>query len=325
MCNRAQAVSDPINRVQLEQKMVDVKTVQFHSEGVTCEGDLYLPAGHGDGRLRPALVIGHGFTVARTSLVEEGRLFAEAGFICLAIDYRHFGTSGGEPRGRLWPLQETEDFKSAIDWIEQLEGVDPGRIGIWGTSFGGGVVTHVAAYDLRVRACVAQAPILDGDAWLRSLNRESDYLAVRLHLTEARRARAQGGGDPLHSMTEPSPDGFNPLPADPAMIADVMDWYGKTGDMLMHSAPHITLESFERLGEFDATYTARKIAPRAYCIVQLSGHDVYHPNQPIQEAFKAAGEPKRMVTLHMDQLDCYKPGQREQTIGAAIDFFNAHL
>lgn len=301
------------------------QAIQFTSEGTTCEADLYLPAGFDGVRHFPALVIGHGFTVARTSLVPEGRLFAEAGFVCLAIDYRHFGTSGGEPRGRLWPMQETEDFKSAIDWLERQDGVDPARIGIWGTSFGGGIVTHVAAHDLRVRACVAQAPIMDGDAWIRSLNRESEYLAVKTHLLEARRKRASEGGDPVYPMNAPSPDGFVAMPADPAMIDDVTDWYAQTGDMLMHSAPAITLESFERVMEFDATYTARKIAPRAFCIVQLSGHDVYHPNPPIQEAFRAAGEPKRLVTLKMDQLDCYKPGYREQTIGAAIAFFRDYL
>ena len=305
--------------------MTSRKTIQFTSEGVTCEGDLYLPSNFDESGKHPALVIGHGFTVARTSLVEEGRLFAEAGFVCLAIDYRHFGTSAGEPRGRLWPLQESEDFKSAIDWLEVQPGVDPQRIGIWGTSFGGGIVTHVAAHDLRVRACVAQAPILDGDFWIRSLNRESDYLAIRKHLLEARRRRAVSGGDPAHPMAGPSPDGFTPMPTDPAMIEDITQWYTATGDMLMHSASEITLESFERVMEFDATYAARKIAPRAYCIVQLTGHDVYHPNQPIQEAFRAAGEPKRMVSLKMDQLDCYKPGQREQTIGAAAAFFLDHL
>lgn len=305
--------------------MTSTRTIQFTSEGVTCEGDLYLPANFDEAGSYPALVIGHGFTVARTSLVEEGRLFAEAGFVCLAIDYRHFGTSGGEPRGRLWPLQETEDFKSAIDWLEVQPGVDPARIGIWGTSFGGGIVTHVAAHDIRVRACVAQAPIMDGDFWIRSLNRESDYLAVKKHLLEARRKRTAEGGDPHHPMAAPSPDGFTPMPTDPAMIEDVMGWYDKTGDMLMHSAQEITLESFERVMEFDATYTARKIAPRAFCIVQLSGHDVYHPNEPIQQAYRAAGEPKRMVTLPIDQLDAYKPGMREQAIGAASAFFNEYL
>ncbi|WP_052223718.1 alpha/beta hydrolase [Novosphingobium malaysiense] len=305
--------------------MTTKKTVQFTSEGVTCEGDLYLPAGYSETGSSPALVIGHGFTVARTSLVEEGRLFAEAGFVCLAIDYRHFGTSGGEPRGRLRPLQETEDFKSAIDWLEVQPGVDASRIGIWGTSFGGGIVTHVAAHDIRVRACVAQAPIMDGDAWVRSLNREADYLAVRKYLLEARRKRTREGGDPHHPMAAPAADGFTPMPADPAMIEDVTTWYEKTGDMLMHSAQEITLESFERVMEFDATYTARKIAPRAYCIVQMTGHDVYHPNQPIQEAYRAAGEPKRMVSLAIDQLDAYKPGMREQAIGAAADFFHQYL
>lgn len=301
------------------------RVIQFTSEGVTCEGDLYLPDGFDESGSYPALVIGHGFTVARTSLVEEGRLFAEAGFVCLAIDYRHFGTSGGEPRGRLWPLQETEDFKSAIDWLEKQPGVDPTRIGIWGTSFGGGIVTHVAAHDIRVRACVAQAPIMDGDNWIRSLNRESDYLAVKKYLLDARRKRSAEGGDPVQPMATPAQDGFAPMPADPAMIEDVMGWYEKTGDMLMHSAPEITLESFERCMEFDATYTARKIAPRAFCIVQLTGHDVYHPNDAIQTAYRMAGEPKRMVSVPIDQLDAYKPGMREMTIGGAVSFFNEYL
>ena len=305
--------------------MPTCQTIQFLSEGTVCEADLYLPDRFDKVECFPALVIGHGFTVARSSLVEEGRLFAEAGFICLAIDYRHFGTSQGQPRGRLHPFESTEDFRSAIDWLESQPGVDRERIGVWGTSFGGGLVTHVAAHDLRVKACVAQAPIMDGDFWIRSLNREADYLSVRKHLLEARRKRASEGNDPLHPMSRPAADGFVPMPADPAMIADIANWHAQTGEMLMHSSEDITIQSFERTMEFDATYTARKIAPRAFCIIQLSGHDVYHPNLPIQEAFKAAGEPKRMVTLKMNQLDCYKPGFREQTVGAAIDFFNEYL
>jgi acetyl esterase/lipase len=304
---------------------MSVATVSFTSQGTNCEGDLYLPENFDPTGSYPALVIGHGFTVARTSLVQEGRLFAEAGFITLAIDYRHFGTSGGEPRGRLMPMQEVEDYRAAIDWLETQPGVDASRIGVWGTSFGGGIVTHVAAHDIRVRACVAQAPILDGDFWIRSLNRETDYLAIRNYLLEARRKRFAEGGDPSMSMMAPPEDGFTPMPVDPVMIQDVMGWYGQTGDMLMHSAPSITIESFDHVMQFDATYTARKIAPRAYCIVQLTGRDVYHPNEPIQTAFRAAGEPKQMVSLKMDQLDCYKPGFREQTIGAAINFFNTHL
>lgn len=305
--------------------MTSTKTINFTSEGVVCEGTLNLPEGFDENGSYPALVIGHGFSVARSSLVEEGRLFAEAGFVCLAIDYRHFGGSGGEPRGRLWPLQEAEDFRAAIDWLEVQPGVDAEKIGIWGTSFGGGIVSHVAAYDIRVKACVAQAPILDGDAWFRSLNSESAYLEVKKYLLDARRKRARDGGDPMFPLTQPAEDGFMPMPVDPIMMADVMGWLEKTGDMLMHTAEALTIESYERAMAFDATYAPRKIAPRAYCIVQLTGHDVYHTNSVIQEAYKAAGEPKRMVSLRMDQLDCYKPGYREQTIGAAIAFFKDYI
>jgi alpha-beta hydrolase superfamily lysophospholipase len=305
--------------------MTSRSVVHFRSEGVTCEGDLVLPPDFEPSGAYPALVLGHGFTVQRTSLTEEARLFAEAGYIVLAIDYRHFGGSDGEPRGRLWPLQETEDVKSAIDWLETQPGVDPERIGIWGTSFGGAIVTHVAANDIRVKACVAQAPILDGNFWLRSLNRESDYLAVRNYLLEARRKRFKEGGDPAIPLGRPADDGFDPMPSDPAMIEDVMGWLDKTGELLMHSSPEITLESFERVMEFDTTHMAAKIAPRAYCIVQLTGHDVYHPNRPIQQAYAGAGEPKRMVSIPIAQLDCYKPDGRTKVIAAAIDFFNAYL
>jgi uncharacterized protein len=305
--------------------MVATRTVQFLSEGVQCEGDIYLPEEYGSSGKCPALVIGHGFSVKRSSLVEEGRLFAEAGYVTLAIDYRHFGTSGGEPRGRLWPMQETEDFKSAIDWLECEAGVDSGRIGIWGTSFGGGLVTHVAAHDIRVKACVAQAPILDGSYWIRSLNREPDYLAIREYLLAARRLRFKRGGDPIVSLAAPNPDGFQPMPADPMMIADITAWYQQTGGLLMDGTPELTVESFERVMEFDATHVAAKIAPRPYCIVQLTGRDVYHPNAAIQSAYAAAGEPKRMASIPIGQLDCYKPEGRAKTIHAAIRFFDDYL
>jgi uncharacterized protein len=308
--------------------MSRAETIHFFSEGVRCEADLYRPFPFAEGSSYPALVIGHGFSVARTSLVEEGKQLAQAGYLTLAIDYRHFGGSGGVPRHRLYPMNEVEDFRSAIDWLENQPGVDRERIGVWGTSFGGGIATYVAGHDLRVRACVAQAPVLDGEHWIHSLNREADYLALRRYLIEARRKRASDGvgtEEPRVPVGGSTADGFVPMPADPVMVEDVMSWQAQTGERLMHSAPDITVQSFERVLEFDAVRAAGKIAPRAYCIVQLTGRDVYHPQQSIQEAFRAAGEPKHMASIPIDQLDCYKPEGRAKTMRAAIDFFDRYL
>ena len=104
--------------------MVPAEIVHFQSEGVRCEGDLTCLTGFDPAPLVPRSCIGHGFTIARTGLVEEGRLFAEAGYVALAIDYRRFGGSEGEPRGLVDPWDEAEDIRSAIDWLEMQPGVD---------------------------------------------------------------------------------------------------------------------------------------------------------------------------------------------------------
>jgi pimeloyl-ACP methyl ester carboxylesterase len=305
--------------------MPSVKIISFRSGGDQCEGDLNLPDGFDPTKRYRAVVLGHGYTIRRTSLVEEGRLFAEAGYVALAIDYRGFGGSGGEPRHHVEPIDQSEDFRSAIDWLETQPGIDPDRIGLWGCSFGGGVVTFAAAQDIRVKACVAQAPILDGDYWIRSLNRETEYLAVKRYLIEARRSRAAGEAERYTPMGAPREDGFMPMPLDPAMVEDVTSWLAATGATLMDGAPEVTVRSFERIMQFDAIAAAAKIAPRAYCLVQLTGYEVYHPNVLMQQAYRRAGEPKRMVSLPIDQLDAYKPEGRALAIGAAVAFLDQYL
>ncbi|MBV1916643.1 MAG: alpha/beta fold hydrolase [Sphingomonadaceae bacterium] len=285
--------------------MVTTHIVHFLSEGVQCEGDLTLPDGFDPEGSYPAIVLGHGFTINRISLVEEGRLFAEAGYVALAIDYRCFGGSGGEPRGHVDPLDEVEDIRSAVDWLETQPGVDPGSIGVWGCSFGGGIVTHAAADDMRIKACVAQTPILDGDFWIRSLNRETEYQAIKSYLIDYRRARASGKEpeERYAPMGGARDDGFTPMPLDPVMVEDSTGWFAKTGQLLMDGAPQVTVRTFEKMMQFNAVYDAAKIAPRAYCIVQFTGYDVYHPNTLIQHAYRSAGEPKEMVSIPIDQLD----------------------
>jgi acetyl esterase/lipase len=301
------------------------QTITFPSGNDECEADLYLPPGFDPAEPRRALVLGHGYTIRRTSLREEGRMFAEAGFIALAIDYRRFGGSGGEPRHHVEPIDQSDDFRSAIDWLESFPGVDTGKIGIWGTSFGGGIVTFVAANDVRVKACVAQAPILDGESWIRSLNRETDYLAVKRYLLDARRSRFNGEAERYTPMGAPREDGFMPMPLDGVMVKDVTEWLKMTGQLLMDGTSEVTVRSFERIMQFEAVRAAGKIAPRAYCIVQLTGYEVYHPNALLQEAYRVAGEPKKMVSLPIGQLDAYKPPGRALAIEAAVAFFDAYL
>ncbi len=61
------------------------------------------------------------------------------------------------------------DYRNAITFVQTLDGVDPERIGIWGTSYAGGHVLVVAAVDRRVRCVVAQVPTING--WQTTLRR----------------------------------------------------------------------------------------------------------------------------------------------------------
>ena len=110
----------------------------------------------------PAVAMAHGLGAVKEMYLEPfARRFAEAGIAALVFDYRSFGASGGEPRQRLFPRDQIEDYRSALTWLSLQPEIDADRLGVWGSSFSGGHVLHVAAYDPRVKAVVSQVGAMD--------------------------------------------------------------------------------------------------------------------------------------------------------------------
>jgi pimeloyl-ACP methyl ester carboxylesterase len=148
--------------------------VSFPSQGDTCAA--WHLTGEGDAfardRGRPCVVMAHGFGGTRDSgLLPFAEAMAEAGLDVLLFDYRGFGESSGEPRQFAWPPRHREDYLAAIEFARSLDGVDPGRIVLWGTSWSGGHVVYAAAADPAVAAVISQSPDLDGLATLRQIGR----------------------------------------------------------------------------------------------------------------------------------------------------------
>ena len=48
------------------------------------------------------------------------------------------------------------DLQDAITYVQTLEEIDENKVGIWGSSFAGGLVLQVAATDKRVKAVISQ-------------------------------------------------------------------------------------------------------------------------------------------------------------------------
>ena len=84
----------------------------------------------------------------------------------LLFDYRGFGESSGEPRQFAWPPRHREDYGAAVEFARGLDGVDPERIVLWGTSWSGGHVVYAAAADPRIAAVISKSPDVDGLATL---------------------------------------------------------------------------------------------------------------------------------------------------------------
>jgi dienelactone hydrolase len=142
--------------------------ITFDAHGTRCAGWLYR-AEAADGEHRPIVVLGHGLgAVKEMRLDAYAERFADAGYHALAFDYRHFGASGGEPRQLLDVDRQREDWHAAIARARSLPGVDPDRVVIFGSSFGGGHVLVIAAQDPRVAAAIAQCPFTDGIASARA-------------------------------------------------------------------------------------------------------------------------------------------------------------
>ena len=107
------------------------------------------------------VVLGHGLAAVRDQrLPAYAERFADAGLAALLFDYRHFGASGGEPRQLLDIGRQLDDWRTAVAYAGALPGIE--RVGLFGSSFGGGHALTIAAESSRVAAAVAQCPMTDG-------------------------------------------------------------------------------------------------------------------------------------------------------------------
>jgi pimeloyl-ACP methyl ester carboxylesterase len=152
--------------------------VAFDSHGVTCRAWVYAhrPVA---ARSSPCIVMAHGLGGTRDCALDPyARAFAAAGFFVLLFDYRRLGASDGTPRQLISIPDQLKDWAAAIAAARALPGVDPQRIGLWGTSLSGGHVLIAAARDPAVAAISAQCPMLDGAAAARMLRKDAGWRAI---------------------------------------------------------------------------------------------------------------------------------------------------
>lgn len=198
--------------------------VTFDSGGDAVAAWWYRPAVAAGGDVPPVragatcIVMAHGFSLTRhDGLPVFAEAFAAAGVHVLLFDHRYLGDSGGEPRQRFRAPAQREDWESAIAFAQGLEGVDRGRIVLWGYSFSGGHVCGQLIHRADIAAGLVLCPFVDG--FKRVLASRPGLVAWIL----PRAVRDLAGGHNLIPVTgEPGSHGAMSLPGEAAGFASAV-------------------------------------------------------------------------------------------------------
>ncbi len=151
--------------------MVDSgKTVQsqvrFSASGIVLEGIFERPKAEAP---FPAVVVCHphplyGGDMYNNVVSVICQALAQESIATLRFNFRGVGRSEGEHEEG---VGEQTDVSAALDFLQSAEGVDKGRLGLAGYSFGTKVAMPVALRDERVRAVALVSPFLDDADWER--------------------------------------------------------------------------------------------------------------------------------------------------------------
>ncbi len=118
-------------------------------EGKHLYGNLRKPK---DAARPPVVVMCMGLDSTKEEMDDYENRFLKRGLATLAFD----GPGQGEADDDFAICPEYEKpVKAVIDFVETRKDLDAGRVGIWGVSFGGYYAPRAAAFDKRIKACVA--------------------------------------------------------------------------------------------------------------------------------------------------------------------------
>jgi dienelactone hydrolase len=289
----------PAHAADVEHRRADIV-----SDGVRLNAHLFHPKSP-DGPL-PVIIMSHGWGGTAAGLQSQAAAFAQAGYYVIAFDYRGWGESdarvilsgpapGSGPDERVVreirevidPLEQAADIFNVIHWAMGEPMADRGRLGLWGTSFSGGLVAYVAAREPRVRALVSQVGYFG-----QPVASYPQAELARSHGDATRRARGE--------LPYPAP--------------------GATEIGNLRGAP--LREKFLLYAPVEDVHLARDCA---MLFIAAEREELFDNRRHPQLAFERAGEPKKYVVIPgISHYGIYGEA-REQATGLAIEWFDRYL
>jgi dienelactone hydrolase len=299
---------------------VTAKEVTYFSDGVACYAKIFFPKGFSPSGKTPGVVLGQGWAGTHFSIEKYGARFAARGLVAMVIDYRGWGSSDGfisqarptvttagsgptrddkrtsatttdvvTKRTRLIPMKQVEDYRNAISYLQGEQGVDPDRIGVWGSSFAGGNVIVVAALDSRVKAVVGQVPSIAGK------NSPPGPVPLRGRLLEdaIKRARTGQGGE--------FETGFS-------------------------TRRMIDVETQQMVAEYRPFHYLKSVGDRPVLLIPAEKDELINNRDNSYAALEVLTGPKKLIDVPgVTHFEIYIDAAFEISSNAAADWFRQHL
>lgn len=294
--------------------------------GVTLRGWLYRPEDVPGPAA--AIVMAHGFSATRhMGLAAFAEAFSAAGFAVLVYDHRGLGDSDGEPRQEINPWAQSRDYRYALTWLAEQPGIDPQRLGIWGSSFSGGEVMVVGAVDPRVKVVIANVPFA-GFVEDPSAPLDERFAVMRAALEdESGTGPADSTDPPIGPMPVIIPTGGDGADGADARVflpqPESTEWFEREGGPGSAWQNRFTLRGMGG-PEFVPAVAVPFIAPRPLLMVVADG-DRVAPAELALTAYELAGEPKQLERIEGDHFVPYAGAAQEQAASVMRDFLLKYL
>ena len=266
----------------------------------------------------PCVVMAHGFGGTRdTGLLTYAEGFAAAGLDVLLFDYRGFGSSEGTPRQRVSYRRQRADYHAAIAAARQIDGVDPERIVVWGTSYSGGHIVPVAVADRRIAAILSLTPAMDGLAALGAI--------VRRHPLKLVPLIGHGLRDAAHALLRRQPHHI-PIVGEPGSTS-VISTPGALEGYLALAGPTWRNEVCARTVLEVAINRPGRVANRLRTplLVQYGEHDAVAPPAAATRAAAEAGRYAEIRSYPVDHFGVYRGEWQQRALCDQLEFLRRHL
>ena len=253
--------------------------VQFASDGLKLAGMLHLPEGVKKGERRPAFLVLHGFGSNKDSSVPTAatKLFTSLGYVVLRFDMRGCGESEGE-RGRTICLEQVEDTRHALEFLQTRAEVQKDRIAVYGQSFGAAVAVYSAGVEPRIAACISTGGWGHGEKKFRKQHEGPEAWARFAGMMKKGKEMQKRG----ETLMVPR---YDIVPIRPELRSHVAK-----GSIL-----EFPYEVVESMYAFNANEVVGKIAPRPLLLMHAA-HDTVTPTEQSVDLFQYAGQP---TDLHL--------------------------